>query len=780
MSVQVISNEANDADLPSVSITMLGAGQEVGRSCCVIKHRGKTVVCDVGLHPANNGLSALPFIDELDWSEVDAILVTHFHVDHAAGLPYVMERTNFKEGKGKVYMTHPTKAIFRLTMQDAVRIGDNSNDPGDRLYTEEDLNNAWQNIIPVDYHQDIVISGGLRFTPYHAGHVLGAAMFMIQIAGLNILYTGDYSREEDRHLVSAEVPPIRPDVMICESTFGVHTLPPRSEKEEQFTTLVANIVKRGGRCLMPISAFGNVQELLLILDEYWDAHPELHNIPVLYASGLAFRGMQVYRTYIHTMNDHIKTRFSRNRNDNPFAFKYVRNLKDFRKWQDDGPCVMMATPQMLQGAHSRELLEKWAPDRKNGLIVTGYSIEGTMAKNLLKQPEDFIGMNGQKIQRRMTVDEISFSAHVDFAQNSSFIKQVNPQHIVLVHGEASVMGRLRLALQSQYADSDVKIHTPRNCEPLTLTFNSERVIKVIGSLATKHPKPTQPLAGLLVQKDYSYTLLDPKDLKDFTGLGTTEIKQRQSLRVGVSWEVIRWHLEGMYGEVEEDVEDDKAVFRIMQAVTIIHTSDQELTLEWVSSVSNDMIADSTLALLCGIDSNYATIKLTSKACDHGHEQETHAPAHPHPHSLAAKRKAPSDEKPGPIKADPAVLTDIQLLRTFLLAHFGNVSELVTEELEGKEEELLLLRVEVDQHEATIDLMTMVVTCKNPALRKRIVSVLQMAQTTISSLSSSFRSTTYTLENPAKPAATESDKDASAQDHKDPASLGIESTVKTEA
>ncbi len=63
-------------DAPSVSITMLGGGQEVGRSCCVIKHRGKTVVCDVGLHPANNGIAALPFIDELDWSTVDAILVT--------------------------------------------------------------------------------------------------------------------------------------------------------------------------------------------------------------------------------------------------------------------------------------------------------------------------------------------------------------------------------------------------------------------------------------------------------------------------------------------------------------------------------------------------------------------------------------------------------------------------------------------------------------------------------------------------------------------------------
>ncbi len=143
---------------------------------------------------------------------------------------------------------------------------------------------------------------------------------------------------------------------------------------------MSNIVRRGGRCLLPISAFGNVQELLLLLDEYWSAHPELHNVPVLYASGLAYRGMQVYRTYIHNMNAHIRSRFSRDRNDNPFAFKHVRNLKDFRKWNDDGPCVMMATPQMLQGYQSRELLERWAPDRKNGLIITGYSIDGTMAK----------------------------------------------------------------------------------------------------------------------------------------------------------------------------------------------------------------------------------------------------------------------------------------------------------------------------------------------------------------------------------------------------------------
>ena len=113
---------------------------------------------------------------------------------------------------------------------------DQNPDAQGRLYSEADVQASWQSTIAVDYHQDIVISGGLRFTPYHAGHVLGASMFMIEIAGLKILYTGDYSREEDRHLVIAEIPPIKPDVMICESTFGVHTLPDRKDKEEQFTS----------------------------------------------------------------------------------------------------------------------------------------------------------------------------------------------------------------------------------------------------------------------------------------------------------------------------------------------------------------------------------------------------------------------------------------------------------------------------------------------------------------------------------------------------------------
>ena len=78
----------------TLTVQMLGAGQEVGRSCCVIKFKGRIIVCDAGVHPAFSGMAALPFLDELDWSTVDCILITHFHLDHAASLTYVMEKVS--------------------------------------------------------------------------------------------------------------------------------------------------------------------------------------------------------------------------------------------------------------------------------------------------------------------------------------------------------------------------------------------------------------------------------------------------------------------------------------------------------------------------------------------------------------------------------------------------------------------------------------------------------------------------------------------------------------
>ncbi|KAK0534538.1 endoribonuclease ysh1 [Tilletia horrida] len=697
-------------------IEMLGAGQEVGRSCCVISYKGKTVVCDAGVHPAFTGLAALPFIDELDWSTVDAILITHFHLDHAAALTYIMEKTNFRDGRGKVYMTHPTKAVYRFLMSDFVRVSSAGSD--DKLFDEAEMLSTWQQIEAVDYHQDVAVGGGLRFTPYHAGHVLGACMFLIEIAGLRVLYTGDYSREEDRHLVQAEVPPIKPDVLICESTYGVHSLEPRLEKEARFTSLVHSIIRRGGRVLLPVFVLGRAQELLLLLDEYWASHPELHNVPIYYASSLARRCIQVYQTYIHTMNDNIRSRF--NRRDNPFVFKHISNLSSLHKFEDKGPCVMLASPGFMQSGVSRELLERWAPDKRNGLIISGYSVEGTMARNIMNDPEEIVGMNGQMIPRRLSVDYISFSAHVDYAQNSKFIEEVKAQHVVLVHGEANTMNKLRLALQSKFAErkEDIKIHTPRNCQVLELKFRAERTAKVIGTIAVKPPKENAIISGLLVSKDFAYTILDSKDLMEFTGLSTSTILQRQHIAIGVNWELIRWHLEGMYGSIVEGVDvEGRRTLRVMDVLDIKQSGKHQLTLEWAASTPNDMVADSAVALLLGVDSSPASVKLTTHPHSHSHghdhahakeeeqgEEDSKAVLASNAEKLTQRHPFASDVTSQPIQNtqaalglrpdaqpcrsqgadegalalldDPILLARSEHVFAFLEAHFGNVQEVV--------------------------------------------------------------------------------------------------------
>ncbi|TFK83786.1 Metallo-hydrolase/oxidoreductase [Polyporus arcularius HHB13444] len=712
------------SDVPKLRITLLGAGQEVGRSCCVLQYRGRTIVCDAGVHPAYSGIASLPFVDDLDWSTVDVLLITHFHLDHAAALTYIMEKTNFRDGKGKVYMTHPTKALHKFMMQDFVRMSGSSSDT---LFTPLEMSMSLASIIPVSAHQVITPCPGVTFTPYHAGHVLGACMFLIDIAGLKILYTGDYSREEDRHLVKAEVPPVHPDVLIVESTYGVQSHEPRDDKEARFTSLVHSIIRRGGHVLLPTFALGRAQELLLILDEYWSKHPDLHNVPIYYASSLARKCMAVYQTYIHTMNANVRTRFAKR--DNPFVFQHITNVPSTRGWErkiaDGPPCVVLASPGFMNNGPSRELLELWAPDSRNGLIVTGYSVEGTMAREILIEPEEITGVKGNTIPRKISVDYISFSAHVDYSQNSEFMELVKPQHIVLVHGEATGMGRLKAAMQDRYKsrDEEVKIHTPRNLETLELTFRSERVAKAIGTLAAKPPQPNDVISGLLVSKDYSYTLLDPRDLRDFAGLTTCVVTQRQKVALGVGWDLVRWHLEGMFGQIEEGLDKDGIpTMRVMGAVDIKLSEEQELTLEWDSSASNDMIADSTLALINGIDKSPASVKLTT----HPHTHD-HVPKHPHPHADLAD--------------ECAERMRIQRLAWFLEAHFGEVELHMPEEgdemEQGEDAHEPSLLVTLDEADAVINLLSMTVTSSSESLRRRVEAVLDMAVSTVSSLSEAF-------------------------------------------
>lgn len=770
----------------------LGGCNEVGRSCHVIEYKNKVIMLDAGVHPGLGGLSSLPFYDEYDLSKVDILLISHFHLDHAASLPYVMQHTNFN---GRVFMTHATKAIYRWLLQDFVRVtsitggggdekrsmlgsgGGGSNDgPSANLYTDDDLMRSFDRIETIDYHSTMEIEG-IRFTAYHAGHVLGACMYLIEIGRLRVLFTGDYSREEDRHLKVAEVPPIKPDILITESTFGTATHEPRLEKEARMTNLIHSTILKGGRVLMPVFALGRAQELLLILEEYWAANEDLHNVNIYFASNLARKCMAVYQTYTTIMNDNIRLSATSSEKSNPFQFKYTSYIKSVEKIHDMGPCVVVASPGMLQNGISRQLLERWAPDPKNAVIMTGYSVEGTLAKELVNEPHTIPSMVNSEmtIPRRLTVDEISFAAHVDFQENAGFIEKVSPSKIILVHGDSNPMGRLKSALLSRYSsrkgtEYEVKVFNPRNCDELKIPIKGTKSAKAVGSLAesqivllkeqiaakleqeenkieeidekeeaeeqeevkTEEPVKeedkedskdkegetqddrdvvisTHGVSGVLISKDFDLSLLQLQDLHEFTQLSTSIVKSKISLAINSDINLMKWHLEQMFGFINV-VNDDEEEWEclIMDMIDILvdlkkSPNSLNITVEWINdNLMADSLADSVVAILYSIDSSPASVKLTSKSCSSHVKTED-------------GEKEEAKDTPRAAHANSEISSRIHRISTLLRAQFGDSLSPISGHNAS---------ITIGKNEAKIDFQNLTVECGSKVLRDRIENIIK--------------------------------------------------------
>lgn len=524
-------------------------------------------------------------------------------------------------------MTHPTKAIYKWLIQDSVRVSNTSSTSDQRtsLYTEADHIQTLPLIETIDFYTTHTIAG-VRITPYPAGHVLGAAMFLINIAGLNIFFTGDYSREQDRHLVAAAVPDPKKvgkiDLLITESTFGISNAPPRAEREAALLKSVSTIVNRGGKVLMPVFALGRAQELLLILEDYWSRHPELQKTPIYYTGNTARKCMVVYQTYINAMNDNIKRIFrermaeaeaagnAKGVSAGPWDFRFVRSLRTLDRFDDIGSCVMLASPGMLQSGMSRVLLERWAPDVRNGVVMTGYNVEGTMGRTILTEPDmipaimsgssttsQTVGRRSKDddavmIPRRCSVEEFSFAAHVTGVENVEFIEQVHAPHVILVHGERSQAARLRsrlLDLNSRRTANNAsaqqtKVYSPENGAEIKIPFRKDKVAKVVGRLAQIPPpkglEDERIVSGVMVQNGFKLSLMAPEDLKEYAGLTSTTVLCKQHITLSAAGvELIKWALEGTFGAIEEVGQVKAETNGHANALTNGSTKAEEFTME---------------------------------------------------------------------------------------------------------------------------------------------------------------------------------------------------------
>lgn len=425
----------------------------------------------------------MPYFDYINLETIDLVLITHFHLDHCGTLPFLTEKTAFK---GEIYMTHPTKAIYRALLSDYLK--KNTQDLEERLYSEVDINNSFNKIKLVDYHQEIEYDG-IKFVPYNAGHVIGASMFLVEIEGIKILYTGDYSREQDRHLNPAEFPQCDVQILIVESTYGNQPHEQRKSREARFVKAVSDVVERGGRCLLPVFALGRAQELILILEEYWEMHPGLQKVPIYYANSLVSKCMSVFESYFNLMAAPFRKQLESGHN--PFAqLKHIITLKKQKDFSDEQPAVVMASPGMLQKGFSLDLFEKWCGNDKNGIVFTGYAVEGTLAQKIINgSNKDLPGSNGNKLDMKMSYDYIryylilySFSAHCDYKQTVDFVHHIKPNQIVLVHGDPGKMSELKKELGMQFPNL-LNVLTPKNCESILFSFKTHLKAKAVGILA---------------------------------------------------------------------------------------------------------------------------------------------------------------------------------------------------------------------------------------------------------------------------------------------------------
>lgn len=307
---------------------------------------------------------------------------------------------------------------------------------------------------------------------------------------------------------------------------------------------------------------------------------------------------------------------------NPFAFKYVSNLRGIDQFEDVGPSVVMASPGMLQSGLSRELFERWCTDKRNACILPGYSVDGTLAKHVLTEPSKITRTDGREIPLRCSVDYITFSAHSDFKQTSQFIDLAKPTNIVLVHGEAKEMGRLRFALDDRYnkgaVNKQIHLYTPKNGQIVNLEFRGERIGKAIGVLPKGKPEDGMMVSGVIIRQDFNHTLVKPEDLSKYTSIKISNISQSLVVPLRRSFMTLTREIRRTFDGVQDGItEDTKRPFALVGKGVTVEVGDEgdSVVLRWIAGHKSDMVADAISSICLKMNEKAETDPLSAEMND---------------------------------------------------------------------------------------------------------------------------------------------------------------------
>ncbi|KAM7083862.1 Integrator complex subunit 11 [Pygoscelis adeliae] len=517
--------------MPEIKVTPLGAGQDVGRSCILVSIAGKNVMLDCGMHMGYNDDRRFPDFSYITQNGrltdfLDCVIISHFHLDHCGALPYFSEMVGYD---GPIYMTHPTKAICPILLEDYRKITVDKKGETN-FFTSQMIKDCMKKVVAVHLHQTVQVDEELEIKAYYAGHVLGAAMFQIKVGCESVVYTGDYNMTPDRHLGAAWIDKCRPDLLISESTYATTIRDSKRCRERDFLKKVHETVERGGKVLIPVFALGRAQELCILLETFW----ERMNLkaPIYFSTGLTEKANHYYKLFITWTNQKIRKTFVQR---NMFEFKHIKAFD--RAFADNpGPMVVFATPGMLHAGQSLQIFRKWAGNEKNMVIMPGYCVQGTVGHKILSGQRKLEMEGRQILEVKMQVEYMSFSAHADAKGIMQLIRQAEPRNVLLVHGEAKKMEFLKQKIEQEF---HVNCYMPANGETTTIFTNPSIPVDISLGLLKREtaigllPDVKKPklMHGTLIMKDNSFRLVSPEQaLKE---LGLAEHQLRFTCRVHI-------------------------------------------------------------------------------------------------------------------------------------------------------------------------------------------------------------------------------------------------------
>lgn len=460
-----------------IRLTALGGHREVGRSATLVSTNNSKILVDCGMMNISDieeqpwaGAPYLYLPEIQPFSSIDAVILTHAHLDHS-GLAPILYKYGYE---GPIYMTPPTRDLAALLQNDYIKV---AHAEGHKApYESKHVRELLKKSIVLRYNETTDITRDVRLTFYNAGHILGSASVHLHIGeGLyNVVLSGDVKFEKTWLFNSANNKFPRVETFMTESTYAgredYHH--PRGEASNTLVEIINRTFERGGSVLIPVFAVGRSQEVMLVLEEAI-REGKIKDVPV-YLDGMIMEATAIHAAYPEYLNKNLRESIMIKR-ENPFLSPMFKRVES--RQQREAICdstdnqIVLATSGMMNGGPVMEYLKTWIDSPKHSLVFVGYQADGTLGRRIQRGTKEItLSDAGKQVKYGINLaieTAEGFSGHSDKRQLLSYIAtmQPRPQKILVNHGDGEKAAEFAKLIKSRFGIDSVAL---RNLETIRL------------------------------------------------------------------------------------------------------------------------------------------------------------------------------------------------------------------------------------------------------------------------------------------------------------------------